>query len=133
FVRGAQPIIVSNIIRDNSGPVASINANAMTSALVADDGQSTGLLNAVPNISDNRGPLVRNNRITNNRLNGMVIRGGTLTTETVWDDTDIAHVVQNEIVVPNFQVYGGLRLQSSSTASLVVKLSGPNAGFTASG
>ena len=34
------------------------------------------------------------NRLTNNSLNGMEVRGETLTTETVWDDTDIAHIVQ---------------------------------------
>ena len=28
-----------------------------------------------------------------------------LTTETVWDDTDIVHVVFDEIIVPNHQVY----------------------------
>src|SRR6185369_11437100 len=51
----------------------------------------------------------------------------------VWDDTDIAHVVFDEIVVPNHQVFSGLRLQSTSSASLVVKLFGQSAGFTASG
>ena len=63
----------------------------------------------------------------------MVVRGGTLTTEGIWDDTDIVHVVYSEIVVPNLDTYGGLRLESSTTASLVVKLNGANAGFTATG
>ena len=63
----------------------------------------------------------------------MVVRGETLTTDCVWDDTDIVHVLLNEIVVPNFHTYGGLRLQSSPTESLVVKLLGDNAGFTALG
>ncbi len=63
----------------------------------------------------------------------MVVRGGILTTEGVWDDTDIVHVVFDEIRVPNFHTYGGLRLQSSSNQSLVVKLSGSAAGLTASG
>ena len=35
--------------------------------------------------------------------------------------------------MPNLDTYGGLRLESSTTASLVVKLSGANAGFTATG
>ena len=39
------------------------------------------------------------NRLSNNTINGMQVRGGTLTTETVWDDTDIAHIVQDEINV----------------------------------
>src|SRR5690606_16458978 len=45
----------------------------------------------------------------------------------------IVHVVRGTITVPNFHTYGGLRLQSSPTESLVVKLAGPNAGFTATG
>src|SRR5262249_36893143 len=54
-------------------------------------------------------------------------------TETVWDDTDIVHVLRNEITALNLHVFGGIRLQSSPTASLVVKLFGANAGLTASG
>ncbi|MFM8729062.1 MAG: hypothetical protein ACKON9_28505, partial [Planctomycetaceae bacterium] len=68
-----------------------------------------------------------------NAVNGIVVRGETLTTQAVWDDTDIVHVLQNEIVIPNFHTFGGLRLQSDPDASLVVKLSGANAGFTAAG
>ena len=56
-----------------------------------------------------------------------------ITTETIWDDTDIVHVVRDEIVVPDFHTYGGLRLQSSPTESLVIKLDGELAGFTAGG
>ncbi len=53
----------------------------------------------------------------------MVVRGGTLTTQGIWDDTDIVHVVQDQtIYVPDFHTYGGLRLESSATASLVIKL-----------
>ncbi|HEY2414173.1 MAG TPA: choice-of-anchor L domain-containing protein, partial [Pirellulaceae bacterium] len=133
FVRGAQPVIVNNIIRDNFGPAMSINADAMTSAVLGDYGQATGLLNAVGSRGDNYGPLIRGNRLTANAVNGMVIRGGTLTTETIWDDTDIVHVLFDEIIVPNHQVYSGLRIQSSATASLVVKAQGKDAGITASG
>ena len=81
----------------------------------------------------NQGPLVVRNLLGRNAVNGIVVRGETLTTQTVWDDTDIVHVLQNEIVVPNFHTFGGLRLQSDPDASLVVKLSGANAGFTAGG
>ena len=63
----------------------------------------------------------------------MLVRGATLTTDCVWDDTDIVHVLLDEIVVPNLHTYGGLRLQSNLTESLVVKLLGENAGFTALG
>ena len=63
----------------------------------------------------------------------MDVRGGTLTTEGVWDDTDIVHIVLDAIEIPNLDTYGGLRIQSSTTASLVVKLYGTTAGFTASG
>ena len=59
----------------------------------------------------------------------MVVRGGTLTTEGVWDDTDIVHIVYDEIVIPDLHTYGGLRLESSPTESLVVKLDGQDAGF----
>lgn len=133
FVRGAQPIIANNIVRDNGGPVVSINANAMQATPLADWGQATGVLNAVTGADGNVGPLVRGNRVIANRVNGMEIRGGTLTTETVWDDTDIVHVLFDEIIVPNHQVSSGIRLQSSPTASLTVKLEGPTAGLTASG
>ena len=37
------------------------------------------------------------------------------------------------IVVPDFHTYGGLRLQSNPTQSLVVKLEGGNAGFDVTG
>src|SRR5205807_4467685 len=63
FVRGAQPIIVGNIIRDNSasntGPVISINANAMVSTAAGDYGRSTGSIDRFTQFDDNRGPLVR--------------------------------------------------------------------------
>ena len=53
--------------------------------------------------------------------------------ESVWDDTDIVHVLRNEIIVQNFHTATGIRLQSSPNASLVVKLQGDSAGFTAAG
>jgi hypothetical protein len=42
-------------------------------------------------------------------------------------------VLEDTIYVPDFHTYGGLRLESSGTESLVVKLEGPEAGFTAVG
>ena len=68
-----------------------------------------------------------------NGINGIEIRAEELTVESVWDDTDIVHVLRGDISIPNFHTYGGLRLESSVDNSLVVKLSGANAGFTATG
>ncbi|MCY2986729.1 MAG: M36 family metallopeptidase [Planctomycetota bacterium] len=133
YVDGAQPVIVDNIIQSNGGSAISINANSLTSNLRNDPGRSTGAVQALAAVGDNHGPLVRLNRLGQNDLNGMVVRAEELTTESVWDDTDIVHVVQGEIAINNLHTYGGLRLQSSATESLVVKLFGANAGFTANG
>lgn len=133
FVRGAQPVILDNEFRDNLGAVITINANSLNSDLVEDPGRSTGFADQNTSLVGNQGPLVSNNRLGGNAINGMVVRPATLTTQGVWDDTDIVHVLQNEILIPDFHTYGGLRLESSSAASLVVKLSGANAGFTANG
>jgi len=83
--------------------------------------------------ADNQGPLIRDNQIGGNEINGMIVRGGVLTTQGVWDDTDVVHVVFDEIIVPDFHTYGGLRLESGAAESLVVKFLGQNAGLTASG
>lgn len=137
YVLGAQPILVNNVLRDNFGAAISINANSLTSDVVPDPGRSTGAIDRFSDFDDNRGPLVRLNRIGNvaNRqaINGMLVRGATLDTSSVWDDTDIVHVVTSEISVPNVDSRGGLLLESSSSESLVVKLKGANAGFTATG
>ncbi len=66
-------------------------------------------------------------------VNGMTVRGGEITVESVWDDTGVVHVVQDEIFVGNFHTATGLRLLSDTDASLVVKLAGETAGLTASG
>ncbi len=132
FVRGAQPIIVNNRFVNNGGSVVDINANSLKSDILDDYGRSTGLNNAFDYLDGNAGPLVRLNRFENNGTNGMVVRGELLTVESVWDDTDIDHVLYDTITVDNFHTYGGLRLQSSTDASLVVKL-GSGAGFTATG
>ncbi len=128
FVRGAQPIIVNNVIKATEGyyaGVININVNSLDYTLLADVGRSTGRLEAFDQFFDNQGPLIRLNRLADNSVNGMVVRGGTMLTEGVWDDTDIVHVVFDEIVVPNLHTFGGLRLESSPSESLVVKFSGP--------
>jgi hypothetical protein len=133
FIRGAQPIIVGNVFVANSGSVASINANSMRSDVIRDLGRSTGFADAFTQFPSNRGPLVRLNQFEDNAINGMEVRAEELTIESVWDDTDIVHVLRGEITVPNFHTFGGLRLESSADSSLVVKLAGANAGFTATG
>ncbi|MEO2018287.1 MAG: hypothetical protein ABGZ53_28375, partial [Fuerstiella sp.] len=139
FVRAAQPVILDNEFRNNAGPAININVNALNSELLTDPGRSTGVIDRQAAYPDNQGPLVRDNRLgglptsgSNTRL-GMLVRGETLTTESVWDDTDITHVVENLIYVPDLHTSGGLRLESSPNESLVIKLKGPSAGFTADG
>lgn len=133
FVRGAQPILINNILRHNAGPAISINVNSLNADLVHDWGRSTGTADVYPLSLGNRGPLVAGNRLDDNAINGMVVRAGVLTTESVWDDTDIVHVIFDSIDVPDFHTFGGLRLVSKSNASLVIKARGPNAGFTVAG
>ena len=136
FVRGAQPIIAANVMRGNDTPNAaaiSINVNSLNHELKPDIGRATGPIEVIEGVDDNRGALVRYNRLEDNGINGMVVRGQTLTTEVVWDDTDIVHVLYDEVVIPDLHTYGGLRLQSSSTESLVIKMRGELAGFKATG
>ncbi|MDA1252001.1 MAG: pre-peptidase C-terminal domain-containing protein, partial [Planctomycetota bacterium] len=113
FVRQAQPIIVNNTFRDNEGSIIHINANAMLAEFQRDTGRSTGSIGDFPQFADNRGPLVRLNRTDNNEINGLEIRGDVLTTESVWDDTDIVHVLRDEIIVNQHHTFSGLRLQSN--------------------
>src|SRR5690606_10766858 len=40
YVSGAQPILVNNIIRDNSGPAVNVNVNALNSTHTKDWGRS---------------------------------------------------------------------------------------------
>ena len=137
YVLGAQPTIVNNVFQNNQGATISIDANSMTSAIVPDPGRGTGPIDRFTQFDNNAGPLVRLNEIGNTlghiAINGMLVRAGTLDTASVWDDTDIVHVVEGPIAVPNIDGKGGLMLESSSSQSLVVKLSGDNAGFTATG
>lgn len=137
FVRGAQPVLINNRIHDNNAPAISIDINSMIAAYLEDPGRmtvstDTKTLDQHTELRINQGPLVSGNRTQGNTINGMVIRGGILTTESVWDDTDITHVVDSEILDLNFHTYGGLRLESRPSESLVVKFMA-GAGLTAAG
>jgi hypothetical protein len=130
FVRGAQPVIVDNIFRGNAGSAITIDLNSMTDDFLPDPGRQTGFAERNSSYLANRGPLIRDNRLFNNGLNGLNIRAGDfLTTASVWDDTDIVHVVTEEIFVGNVQHEGGLRLLSAPTESLVVKFDGYGSNF----
>ncbi len=147
FVRGAQPVIVNNLLINNredfdpaSGQTTtnnsnaiSINANALQARVVSDWGRSTGLVSAFKQFDANYGPLVKANILEQNGTNAMEVRGGEVTTETIWDDTDIVHVVRDEVRTLQHHTFSGVRLQSRSDESLVLKLEGANAGFTADG
>ena len=133
FVRGSQPVIVENRIDSNAGPAINIDVNSLDWQFVDDPGRSSGPSDKVGSFIDNQGPLVRGNRIDRNGINGMLVRGQTLTTEGIWDDSDIVHVLRDEVVISNEHAYGGLKLISKGSESLVVKLDGDSAGFTATG
>ncbi len=133
FVRGAQPVIVNNLVHDNDAAFINVNVNALNSNRVVDLGRQTGLVDRLPGHLDNHGPLIDNNQLSSNATNGMIVRGGTLTTEGVWDDTDIVHVLLDGVNVTDFHTFGGLRLESSPVESLVVKAFGAGAGITATG
>ena len=121
FVRGSQPIIVDNTIIDNEGAAISINPDALDFTDNLDYGRATGLSNVVATDLDNQGPLIDGNRLDRNGINGLLVRSEVLQTESVWDDTDIVHVVQGQVVADSHYFKGGLRLRSDSNQSLVVK------------
>ncbi|MDX1948229.1 MAG: DVUA0089 family protein [Pirellulaceae bacterium] len=133
FIRGAQPVILNNIAISNSSAFINVNANALNTLDIVDSGRMSGLIDREPGHQENNGPLISGNKLRDNDINGMVVRGATLTTETVWDDTGIVHVLRDAINVTDLHTLGGLRLESSATESLVVKSSGATAGFTATG
>ncbi len=133
-IRGAQPILVNDVIANNSNSAAiSIDPNSLDSFQVQDWGRSTGPADVFAQYADNLGPMVRQIKTSNNAINGMLVRAGTMLTEGVWDDADIVHVVEGTIVSPNVTIYGGLRLQSNAQESLVVKLLGANAELLSTG
>ncbi len=150
FVRGAQPIIVGTTFADNRGSIIDIDSESMIGERLIDAGRQTGSSDRLSVLDDNYGPMIRFNRYedtvaeanpTLRQTNGLEIRGGTLTTESVWDDTDIVHILYDGVTVENFHSSGGLRLMSRVDESLVVKLTGagtPNSatfgtGITATG
>ena len=133
FAIGTQPVVLRNTLRDNNGPAVSIDVNSLNHDFVDDPGRTTGPWDPIPSFPANQGPLVRDNFFLGNDINGMLVRGGTLTTQGVWDDTSTVHALNDHVYVPDFHTFGGLRLQSSAGESLVVKLAGINAGFTATG
>ena len=122
FIRGAQPVIVNNIIRDNLGAALSVNPDALNYREVQDWGRGTGTIDTFDGSRDNQGPLIEGNRLDNNSINGMLVRNESLTTESVWDDTDIVHVVERFVYAWNHHHRSGLRLKSDPDQSLVVKL-----------
>ncbi len=149
FVRGSQPVIVGNDFKDNRGAAIGIDVDSLVADLLRDTGRQTGSVDTFSELDDNHGPLIRLNRFEvvpadedeDKQISGLVIRGGDLLVESIWDDTDIVHVLSESVTVGNIQSSGGLRLQSRANESLVVKLSGagtPNSatlgtGFTATG
>ena len=120
-VTGTQPTIVGNTFLDNAGATIDINVNALNATFNRDLGRQTGDIDTFDIPPANTGPVIRGNQTAGNGVNGLVVRGEVLTTEVVWDDTDIVHVLRNDIEIPDFHTYGGLRLESSATESLVVK------------
>ena len=126
LVRGGQPVLLENVIRDNAAQAFTIGIDSFTHHIRDDLGRSTGHVGLLGTYTpQNRGPLVRGNVIINNPNNGMNIRGGILTDQVVFDDIGINHVLFEDLIVPNFHTFGGLRMESSPDASLVVKFGGP--------
>lgn len=124
FVRGSQPVVINNRINDNNAAAISIDVNSLGPDLVNDPGRQSELLGRTLDYAENQGPLIDRNRLSRNAVNGLLVRGQTLTTQSVWDDTDIVHVVQDVITSDNFYTYGGLRIKSAPSESLVVKFGG---------
>lgn len=120
FARAATPVIVNNDFNGGAGPVLTFDVNSLNSQEVSDYGRATGMLDASP-VVGNSGPLIQNNTVQNNEINGLQVRGGQLATAGVWDDVDMVHVVTESIEIPNQHIFGGLRLQSDARGSLVVK------------
>ncbi|WP_145417286.1 tandem-95 repeat protein [Planctomycetes bacterium K23_9] len=134
MVRGSQPIIAGNTFVDNRGSVIDIDIESLNGDYNIDLGRQTGDIDRYAVLDDNHGPAIRFNRFLNLpvdlsdpgiQLSGLEVRAGTISTETIFDDTDIAHLLFDNIEVGNFHSSGGLRLLSRPDESLVVKFSGP--------
>ncbi|QDT05605.1 Matrixin [Rubripirellula lacrimiformis] len=121
YVTNAQPTFVGNTLINNEGSAFNINVNSMNADFVTDLGRQTGAVAIYETPPANNGPVLRGNRMSGNGVNGVTIRGEVLTTEVVWDDTDIVHVLRNDIEIPDLHTYGGMRMESSSNEALVVK------------
>lgn len=121
FVRGAQPILIGNTIVDGQGAAISINPDALSFQGVIDPGRSTGAIDRFVGRPGNQGPLLVDNQLSGNALNGMRVRSEIVTTDSVWDDTDIVHVVEGSIYSLTHHYYGAIRLRSDADQSLVVK------------
>ena len=122
FVTAAQPTIVGNTFIDNRGAAININVNSLNAEFRQDLGRQTGLVDRYDVPPGNTGPTIRGNQLGENDINGMQVRGEVLTTEVVFDDTDIVHVLRNDVEIPDLHAVGGMRLESSAAESLVVKL-----------
>ncbi len=151
FARFTQPVIVNNQFIDNRGSIIDIDSDSLRDNLRVDLGRQTGVIDRLGDLDDNYGPLVRRNTTSSfeegtttavgGQLNGMEVRGGTLSSGSIWDDTDIVHMLFDSITVGNLLSNSGLQLRSRPDESLVIKLSGggdPNSptngtGFTATG
>ncbi len=144
YARYTQPVIVGNEFVDNHGTIIDIDLASFNDSLVVDAGRQTGDIDLVVGLDDNDGPLVRRNTTESvagdvdgeRQLNGMRIRGGELTSGSVWDDTDIAHVLFDSVIVGNQVSGGALTLKSRPDESLVVKFTGrgtPNSATAGTG
>ncbi|MEQ1826652.1 MAG: Ig-like domain-containing protein [Pirellula sp.] len=139
---------MGNIFQNNAGSAITIDANSIDAELRGDSGRESGFIDRDLTLDFNRGPLFRENELFNNGINGLEIRGDAttnnrneeelavrdlqrniLTTESVWDDTDLVHVLFESITVSNLEHSGGLRLQSAINESLVIKLEGQGSNF----
>ncbi|MEM9826472.1 MAG: peptidase, partial [Planctomycetota bacterium] len=125
FVLGGAPVVINNEFVSNASSTLSFDVNSFDSTEVRDRGRASGPIDASSTLG-NSGPLIEDNVLDNNAINGLVIRGGTLSTAGVWDDVDMVHVVEESISIPNQHINGGLRLLSDSRGSLVVKFQTDN-------
>ncbi|WP_143543664.1 S8 family serine peptidase [Rhodopirellula sp. MGV] len=149
FGRFTQPIIADNQFIDNYGSIIDLDLASMTDEMISDPGRQIGDVDKIVGYDDNVGPLLRGNTTDSEpssafgrrQLNGLRIRAGELAGASTWDDTDIAHVLFESVIVGNTVSSGGLTLKSRPDESLVVKMTGegtPNSptagtGITATG
>ena len=132
YVAGAEPFIVNNtFVRNQAAPI-SINAEALSNTPRRDFGRQASSSDVFVATPGNVGPVFEGNQLANNALNGVIVRGQTINAEVVLDDTDIVHIIEGEILVPDITHDGGLRLQSTESESLVVKFT-PGSTLTATG